>query len=230
MYELSQIILWILWTLRPAMAVETNLIDIIRSGFALFADDETLAAMSEDPAHCAIIAAATADAHAKLDLMIYLRACEIAGVRPHSRGFEPNFNTTSSRHTPETCWRSFRRLVLRFDDRERLAHLRAERLRREREASPLRLRTTCASTSPMLRMVEATSPLQLDARFASLSAQHWGRWIGASSRRDGGGARAPPSPFHFPKSDFSASHSPARTLPHATNEKAALADGLLKSV
>ena len=58
MYELSQIILWILWTLRPAMAVETNLIDIIRSGFALLSNDETLAAMASDPDHCAIIAAA----------------------------------------------------------------------------------------------------------------------------------------------------------------------------
>ncbi len=81
MYELSQIILWILWTLRPAMAVETNLVDIINSGFALFRDDDTIVSMKRDPAHCAIVAAAFADAHAKLDLLIYLRACEIAGQR-----------------------------------------------------------------------------------------------------------------------------------------------------
>ena len=88
MYELSQIILWILWRLRPAMAVETNLVDIIRLGFALFADGETLEAMAADPAHCTIIAA-TADAHAKLDLMIYLRACELAGVQAHLRAATP---------------------------------------------------------------------------------------------------------------------------------------------
>ena len=46
MSELSQIILW---TLRPAMAVKTNLIDIIRSGVALFNDDETIEAMASDP-------------------------------------------------------------------------------------------------------------------------------------------------------------------------------------
>ena len=62
--------------------------------------------------------------------MIYLSACEIAGVRSQSRGFEPNF-THTGRHTPQTCWRGVRRLVLRFEDRERLAHLRAERLVRD---------------------------------------------------------------------------------------------------
>ena len=58
--------------------------------------------MAADPAHCTIIAA-TADAHAKLDLMICLRACELAGVQPRSRGFEPNVTGTGSRHTPENC-------------------------------------------------------------------------------------------------------------------------------
>ena len=38
------------------MAVETDLIDMIR----------TLAAMANDPDHCTIIAAPTANAHAKL--------------------------------------------------------------------------------------------------------------------------------------------------------------------
>ena len=78
--------------------------------------------------------------------MIYLRACEIAGVQSRSRGFKPNFGATSSRHTPEICWRSFRRVVTRFDDRERPAHLCAERLRREREASSLRL--ACLTSDP----------------------------------------------------------------------------------
>ncbi len=82
MYELSQIILWILWTLRPAMAVETNLVDIIEAGFATFEDEATLDWMDADPAHCAQISAGLLDAHAKLDLLIHLRACEIAGL-PH---------------------------------------------------------------------------------------------------------------------------------------------------
>ena len=49
MFELSQIILWILWRLRPVLAAEANLVDIIAAGFRLFEDDETLRMMDEDP-------------------------------------------------------------------------------------------------------------------------------------------------------------------------------------
>ena len=91
------------------MAGERKLIDIIGSGFALFSHDESLEAMAGDPDHCAVIAAATADGRARLDLMIYLCACAIGSVRSQSRGFEPNF-THTGRHTPVTCRRSFRRL------------------------------------------------------------------------------------------------------------------------
>ena len=128
MFELSQIILWILWRLRPVMAVEANLVDILQSGFALFSDDETLRMMAEDPDYCATVTAALADAHAKLDLLIYLRACELAGLRSRARDFQPNRTATSSGRTLQDCWTSFRRLALRFDDRERLAQRRAEHL------------------------------------------------------------------------------------------------------
>ena len=189
MYELSQIILWILWRLRPVMAVEANLVDILQSGFALFRDEETLLLMADDPDYCATVTAALADAHAKLDLLIYLRACELTGLRSRARDFTPNRTATSSGRTPQDCWTSFRRLVLRFDDRERLAQKRAERLQREQAQSPLRLRTACASTSPALCAEEENH-----RRLSSSSAQRWGRWIGASSRRDGGGCASPRGP------------------------------------
>ena len=181
MFELQQIILWILWRLRPVMAVEANLVDILQSGFALFRDDETLRMMAEDPDYCATVTAALADAHAKLDLLIYLRACELTGLRSRARDFTPNRTATSSGRTPQDCWTSFRRLALRFNDRERLAQRRAERLQRESSNSPLRLAPSAQSTSPSLRLVEATHRC-----LASLTPKEWGRWIGASSRRDGG--------------------------------------------
>ena len=186
MFELSQIILWILWRLRPVMAVEANLVDILTTGFGLFQDEETLRLMTDDPDYCATVTAALADAHTKLDLFVYLRACEIAGLRSRARArdFTPNRTTTRSGRTPQACWSVFRRLVIRFDDRERLAQKRAERLVRETSESPLRLRTACASTSPALRAEEENH-----RRLSSSSAQRWGRWIGASSRRDGGAAR-----------------------------------------
>jgi hypothetical protein len=214
MYELSQIILWILWRLRPVMAVEANLVDILTTGFGLFQDEETLRLMTDDPDYCATVTAALADAHTKLDLFVYLRACEIAGLRSRARDFTPNRTTTRSGRTPQGCWSVFRRLVIRFDDRERLAQKRAERLVRETSESPLRLRTACASTSPALRAEEENH-----RRLSSSSAQRWGRWIGASSRRDGGGLfaqpRGPPLNFRCSKTKPRASQPPARTPPRA---------------
>ena len=187
MYELSQIILWILWRLRPAMAVEANLVDILTTGFTLFQDEETLRLMADDPDYCATVTAALADAHTKLDLFVYLRACEIAGLRSRARDFTPNRTTTRSGRTPQDCWSVFRRLVIRFEDRERLAQKRAERLVRETNESPLRLRTACASTSPSLRLVEATH-----RALASLTPKEWVRWIARPCAQDGGGLFAQP--------------------------------------
>ncbi|MDP3494722.1 MAG: hypothetical protein Q8R82_16545, partial [Hyphomonadaceae bacterium] len=100
MFDLSQIILWILWRVRPVLAAEANLVDIIAAGFRLFEDDETLRMMDEDPDYCAIVTAGLADAHAKLDLLIYLRACEITGIRSRARDFKANRMASRSGRTP----------------------------------------------------------------------------------------------------------------------------------
>jgi hypothetical protein len=47
MYRLWQIILW---RHRPAMAVETNLVDIIRIGFTFFANDDIVFRLQHDKA------------------------------------------------------------------------------------------------------------------------------------------------------------------------------------
>ncbi len=205
MYELSQIILWILWRLRPVMAVEANLVDILTTGFGLFQDEETLRLMADDPDYCATVTAALADAHTKLDLFVYLRACEIAGLRSRARDFTPNRTATRSGRTPQDCWSSFRRLVIRFDDRERLAQKRTERLQREHGASPLRLDASHQSTSPMLRMVEATH-----RALASLTPKKWGRWIARPCAQDGGGCAFPRGPPSRPD----ATNNFARALLH----------------
>ena len=194
MYDVSQIILWVLWRLQPVLAVEMNLADIIATGFAMFADDDDLVLMEDDPERCAMILAGIADANVKLDLLIYLRACEILGIRSRAKDFKPNRTTTGSGRTPQACWQRFRRLALRFQDYERLAQRRAERLRTEQ--SPLRLAATLQSTSPAL-CAEEDSVTLLDV----LPRRRRGRWIGASSRRDGGGCafpRGPPLPAISP--------------------------------
>ena len=189
MFELSQIILWVLWNLRPVMALEANLVHVLSEGFALFRDDETLAWMADDPDHAVIVLAGLADAHVKLDLLIYLRACEIAGIPSRARTFTPNRTVTRSGRTPQGCWSSFRRLVLRFNDRERLAQRRAERLLSEREASPLRLAPSAQSTSPMLRMVEDSAHA-----LEVLHRRRRGRWIARPCAQDGGGCASPRGP------------------------------------
>jgi hypothetical protein len=194
MKSLWQIILSILWRLRPVQALEVNLNDVITMGLALFADD--IEDLAQDPAYRSTLAAAFFDAHRKLDLLVYLRACEIAGVRAKITSFKPDYSHTRSSADLMKLWRSFQRLLAKFDDYERYAIKRAERLRAYENDYPLRLAATLQSTSPALRAVEANSPLQLSARFASTSASHWGRWIARPCAQDGGGGafiRGPPS-------------------------------------
>src|SRR6218665_1845621 len=186
MNALWQIILQILWRLRPVQALEVNLHDVIQKGLAMFADD--IDALSADPAYRRTIAAAMFDAHRKLDLLIYLRACEIAGITTRL-GFKPDYSHTHASTDLMALWRSFERFIAKFDDYERYAVKRAERLKREATIPP-----------PSLR----DSPLPLDAThhppppgFAGgglrarsprpPSRETRGRWIARSCARDGGG-------------------------------------------
>ncbi|MDP3493435.1 MAG: hypothetical protein Q8R82_09990, partial [Hyphomonadaceae bacterium] len=131
--------------------------------------------------------AGLADAHAKLDLLIYLRACEIMGTRSRARDFKANRTASRSGRTPQACWRSFRRLIIRFEDYERLAQKRAESLKHNHAQCPLRLAATPQATSPSLRLVEAKHRC-----LASLTSKKWGRWIARPCAQDGGGTHAQP--------------------------------------
>jgi hypothetical protein len=195
-YQLSQIILWVLWTIRPVMAVETSLIDIIEAGFAAFEDEATLDWMDADPANCAEVSAGLVNAHAKLDLLIHLRACEIAGLAHRTRAWRPIILPHHSDRTAEACWRRFSSLVLRFEQVERLAQLRAAKLTRH-EASEL---------PPAVRAFShSLRPRQDIPTFMKSCLTTWGRWIATPSSRDGSDrqstakargcalARAPPS-------------------------------------
>ncbi|MDP3491738.1 MAG: hypothetical protein Q8R82_01395, partial [Hyphomonadaceae bacterium] len=82
-----------------------------------------------------------------------------------------------------------------FHNLERLAHRRAERMQLERANTPLRLAPSVQSTSPTLRVVE-DSVIMLEV----LHRRRRGRWIGASSRRDGGGCALPRGPPTNPNS------------------------------
>ncbi len=219
MKALWQIILAILWRLRPVQALEANLAHVIQLCLGMFSDEDAIDDLTFDPAYSQTIAAAFFDAHRKVDLLIYMRACEIAGVRPRIDSFKPDFRWTHSSTNLIALWRSFQRLAAKFDDYERYAQRRAERLRREPDNLPLRLAATLQSTSPALCAVEANRQRPFNVQIASISAQHWGRWIGASSRRDGGGgefARGPPHITRLPIAHSLLPRTPpARTPPCA---------------
>ncbi len=198
MYELSQIILWILWTLRPAMAVETNLVDILNEAMRLFEDEDSRLWMEDDPANCALVSQALLDARSKLDLLIYLRACEIADLPHRARMWRPVKLLHHSDRDLAACWRRFGGLAARFDDAERLAQLRAAKLLRERDELPPSLRAVspfCLDASHRSTFPSLRPGQDIAQRLEVLHRQRRGRWIATSSSRDGRGrthARGPP--------------------------------------
>ncbi|RYD98442.1 MAG: hypothetical protein EOP61_15570 [Sphingomonadales bacterium] len=201
MKALWQIILQFLWRLRPVQALEVNLRDAITAGLALFADDLELEALATDRTYRQTIAAALFDAHRKLDLLIYHRACELAGVTTHL-GFKPDYSWTHSSTDVIALWKSFHRFLEKFDDYERYAIKRAERLKREDT-------TICPSLRNSPDCLEAThhatafagSALATDTALSVLPRRRRGRWIARTRAQDGRGcalargsalARGPP--------------------------------------
>lgn len=79
MYRLWRILLAILWR-RLAMAVETKLVSIITKGLAIFEDEDSRFDLQHNQSTRARISASLIDAHRKVDLLIRLRALEIAGL------------------------------------------------------------------------------------------------------------------------------------------------------
>jgi hypothetical protein len=130
-----------------------------------------------------------------MQVLLHDRACQMLGQRYVHVPLQdkPHIRHPKSLHQ---LLKRLAQLARDFHNLDALAARRANHMRRERDSDPLRLAATPQSTSPSLRLVEANSPLQLNARFASTCAKHWGRWIARSCAQDGGGgafARGPPS-------------------------------------
>ena len=79
--------------------------------------------------------------------------------------------------------------MLRFDDYERLAHLRAERLIRERNLSPLCLDALHRPICSSLRLVEANDRASFDVQIAAIAPQQWG-WVDCALAHKTEGPRA----------------------------------------
>jgi hypothetical protein len=140
-----------------------------------------------------------------LQVLVWERAREMMGLRfiYVRRQSNPKFRRAKDMRQ---LLRRLTQLARNFHNLDKLAARSAARMQRDHDADPLGL----AAAHQAICVVAANSPLQFSARFASTSALHWGRWIGASSRRDGGGCaftrgclrtRGPPHPPRSPIPD-----------------------------
>ena len=141
--------------------------------------DESLSEDLDDPHARAWAERYIAMAEDGIAILITQRTSELLGL-PFQR-----IETRQPAHLPHPRSRKHlmarhARMLASLGSIERAAHKRAARIRRE--ANPLRLAPSAQSTSPMLRMVEDSVRL-----LEVLHRRRRGRWIGASSRRDGGG-------------------------------------------
>ena len=176
---------------------------------------ETLAALAEDDAYRAYVEAIAKDYEATVHLAIAERACEIAGIRfrPAARPFHTPSRPQSLAH----LIRRIHALVALCDDIERLAHLRAIQLRRERDADPI-----CglaahgsprggAANKPNHELVSVALTLSSTGEAGGGGALRSSVTEGAG--RNAAGSRAPPI-FHVPPHPQAASEAPLlRTRP-----------------
>ena len=183
MYRWLIVLLRILFPLDPVAQLREVTRWFISGIIDMLADPRWIAEFEEFADARAMLEGMIASAEEGVKLLIHERACQILGMpywyvaRPHE------YPPRRARAMSDITARLNR--VLALQDRiEDLAQRRAARMRLEREANPLRLAPSAQSTSPMLRMVEDSVRL-----LEVLHRRRRGRWIGASSRRDGGGSR-----------------------------------------
>ncbi len=189
MIDLLITLLRILFPLDPVARLREITRDYINVIVSCLEDPTRRETIAATPRMCAKLEADIAALEHGIRLLIHERARQIIGLPYTYTPRIPAPEQRRARPLPQIIARLSRMAAL-FHNLERLAQRRATRMQRELDENPIRLDASHQSASPMLRMVEATHRC-----LASLSAQHWGRWIGASSRRDGGGtlrARGPP--------------------------------------
>lgn len=154
-----------------------------------------LASAPDHPATVATFEKRIADMESAIDFIVYQRAREILGLKKrHWRRPDPAPLRRRKSRSYAELWERLERCVLRFADIDRLAQRRAEKLQRLLSENPLgafphRLAAkTRPSTSPAFQAREEIRATNADL-FLPQSRSGWGRWIDASSRRDGGGSR-----------------------------------------
>jgi len=217
MTELFLVLLRILFPLDPVARLREITREYLNWLVTCLEDPAELNDFLTNPEACAGVEAHVIVIEHGVQLLINERARQIAGL-PFIYTERLKLVLLHRAKPPRKILARLNRAAALFDNLERLAQRRAKRMQRELANNPLRLAPSAQSTSPSLRLAEANHHC-----LASLSAQHWGRWIGASSRRDGGGLFAQPrGPPSNSRSDFrklrlsrpATGNAPACLIPH----------------
>jgi hypothetical protein len=204
MIDLLITLLRILFPLDPVARLREITRDYINAIVSCLEDPARREQILNTPHLCAKLDADIAALEHGIHLLIHERARQILGLPYIYTPRIPSPEQRRARPLSQIIARLGRMAAL-FHNLERLAQRRATRMKRELEENPLRLDATHRSTSPALCAEEENHQ-----RLSSSSASRWGRWIGASSRRDGGGSlrtRGPPERLK-PNCRLSTPHCP----------------------
>ena len=191
MYRWLIVLLRILFPLDPVAQLREATRWFISGILDMLADPEWIEEFKEYSDARAMLEGMIASAEEGVKLLIHERACQILGM--------PYFYTRRPQEHPPRRARAMSDItarltrVLALQDRlEPLAQRRAQRMRRELEANPLRLDASHQSTSSVLCMVEDL------ARLPEVLSRCWrGRWIARPCAQDGVNSRVrgpPPLP------------------------------------
>jgi hypothetical protein len=135
----TEIIFWLFARLRPVLWYAHRLGNLLQLALLVLGDEEHLLWLEDNPQERCSLEARLADGEHCLDIIIGLRAKEILGlaILPEDR---PGIRACARIHSApglEQLAGRLDRLVARYNDIERLARLRANRIRREIEAAPV---------------------------------------------------------------------------------------------
>ena len=186
MTELFLVLLRILFPLDPVARLREITREYLNWLVTCLEGPAKLNDVLTNPEACAGVEAHVIVIEHGVQLLINERARQIAGL-PFIYTERLKLVLLHRAKPPRKILARLSRAAALFDNLERLAQRRAKRMQRELANTPLRLAPLAQSAFPALCAVEANH-----RALAALSAQHWGRWIGASSRRDGGGLFAQP--------------------------------------
>ena len=194
MYRWLIVLLRILFPLDPVAQLREVTRYFISGIIDMLADAEWLAEFEDYHDARAMLEGMIASAEEGIKLLIHERACQILGM--------PYWYVARPREYPPRRGRAMSDITARLtrvhilqDRMEYLAQRRAQRMRQELEANPLRLAPSAQSTSPAPCAVESNH-----RRLTATTPEEWGRWIARPCAQDGGGSRVR-GPPHTPIAD-----------------------------